>query len=322
VKFAACTLFEDNYHYGVVALVNSLYKNGYRGSIYVGYKGELPPWAILAREDISISWAGAKTFSPTDDLNLHFLPLNTNYHLTNYKPDFMLELLNGPAFDAEGIFYFDPDITVNADNNYLKNWIEGGIAVCEDVNSPLPLNHPRRLAWRKYFGNFGIEMQAKEPYYVNGGFVGLKREFISFLHKWKELQELMGLSIGGLQRSAFPGYTLDPIHLNPLAPFSRTDQDTLNCAIEETSLSVSFIGKEAMGFKAGTCILPHSLGTPKPWNWQFIQQLVKGVPPNISVKSYWFNANGILKVYSISFVVYKRILLRFASFLGRFYSRH
>src|SRR5690554_197159 len=107
-----CTLFEKNHHYGVAALANSLYKNGYRGSIYAGYKGDLPFWADAAADNPQLNWAGAKTLVLVEDLSIHFLPLITAYHLAHYKPDFTIELMGGVAKDADGIVYFDPDIVI------------------------------------------------------------------------------------------------------------------------------------------------------------------------------------------------------------------
>src|SRR5450631_3672108 len=94
---AICTLFENNYHYGVAALTNSLYISGYRGAIYAGYRGTLPPWCLNAKENKLLNWPDSKTLEVADGIQIHFLPLNTPYHLANYKPDFMLSLLNGPA---------------------------------------------------------------------------------------------------------------------------------------------------------------------------------------------------------------------------------
>src|SRR5579859_5393257 len=104
---AICTLFEGNYHFGLGALANSLYSNGFRGTIYCGYRGPLPPWITDG-----IKAAGFTEFTPADGLTLRFIPLTTNVHLTNYKPDFMLKIWQEHCPKVKGLFYFDPDITI------------------------------------------------------------------------------------------------------------------------------------------------------------------------------------------------------------------
>ena len=75
-----CTLFEGHFHKGVVALINSLYKNGFRGNFYAGYRGTLPHWAKAASENPCLNWEGAKTLQAAQDLQMHFLPVNTHFH--------------------------------------------------------------------------------------------------------------------------------------------------------------------------------------------------------------------------------------------------
>src|SRR5690554_6177053 len=156
-----CTLFENHYHNGVAILANSLYRQGYRGDIFAGYRGSLSGWAAEAEGNPTLSWQGAQTIAVTEDFRLHFLPLDTDYHLTNYKPDFMLELWKGPAKHVSQMFYFDPDIIVTAPWSFFNEWVQYGIALCEDVNSPLAEFHPRRMAWRQYFGKNGISLSFK-----------------------------------------------------------------------------------------------------------------------------------------------------------------
>ncbi|MEI6946693.1 hypothetical protein V9K67_05780 [Paraflavisolibacter sp. H34] len=317
-----CTLFEGHYHFGVAALANSLHQTGFQGSIYAGYRGVLPAWASAARDNCGFNWPGAKTLQLHEGLSLHFLPVDTDYHLTNYKPDFMLQLWQGPAAGGESLFYFDPDIVVTAPWSFFQDWVHCGVALCEDVNSPLEKYHPRRVAWRKYFGEKGFDLQFKNNIYVNGGFVGVKKKDEGFLQMWKHIQEAMASVIGGLNRSAFKsGGQLPKSEQGPLAPFSTTDQDALNAAVEGWEGAVSLIGKEAMAFKPGFAIMPHALGQPKPWDCHPVYQILKGRAPRLVDRNYWNAANGVIQSQPRSLVLRRKAQISFSAFVGRFYKR-
>ncbi|MCD0486865.1 hypothetical protein LPB86_01405 [Pedobacter sp. MC2016-14] len=322
MKNVICTLFEGSYDLGVVALVNSLYKNGFRGEFYAGYRGNMPKWANSAQLNKEIQWAGCKSMNVAEGIILHFLPVATNYHLTNYKPDFMLDLLNGPAKDADGMFYFDPDIVVTAPWSFLSRWINCGVALCEDVNSPLKKNHPTRVAWREYFSGFRIDLSFKDSVYVNGGFVGVKIKDKGFLETWKNVQEAMAAAIGGLERSAFTtGSQLPEESQGPFAPFGKTDQDALNAAVEAWDGEFSFITKEGMGFGPGLRLLPHALGQPKPWNAKYIKRAFSGRTPRDVDKEYWKYIDNPLSVYPSSMVRSKNMAINVATLISRFYKR-
>lgn len=314
-----CTLFEGDYHYGVASLVNSLYKQGYRGDIYAGYRGALPLWANELQKRVAIEWEGGTSYEVVEGLNLHFLPLETNYHFTNFKPDFMLLLWNSVAKGAKQMFYFDPDIVVVSQWSFFSEWVSCGVALCEDVNSPLTENHPRRVAWRRYFSSKGINLYYKDPMYVNGGFIGVENK--NFLILWKKIQELMASQIGGLDRSSLNGTSLLEEHKGPLAPFSKTDQDALNATLEAWDDTVSLVGQEGMAFKPGTVLMPHALGHPKPWRWKPFTQAMNGKPPRLVDRVYWNSANGIIVSQPTSLVSLRKYTITFSAFVGRFYRK-
>ena len=120
-----CTLFEGHFHYGVAALVNSHYQHGFKGDFFIGYRGELPFWATAATNNNSLNWPGTKTLIIAEELKLHFLPINTNAHFTNYKTHFILELWEKCINDSlvTGILYFDPDIVNKCSWKYYEQWI-------------------------------------------------------------------------------------------------------------------------------------------------------------------------------------------------------
>ena len=316
MKSAICTLFEGHYHYGVAALTNSLYIQGYRGEIYAGFRGELPAWARGIHKSANLDWPRSYTLEVAPDLLIHFLSLDTDYHLTNYKPDFLLKVWETFAYNADALYYFDPDIVVTTPWVLFKEWVTCGVALCEDVNSPLAMNHPTRLAWRRYFGSKSFNLRFKEHIYANGGFVGVSKENQSFLTMWKDLQEAMAPAIGGLSHSAFTG--VEPL---PFAPFGKTDQDAMNAAVEAWEGIISFVGKEGMAFNTSMPLMSHALGKSKPWLSHPLKQLIAGHPPRQADRDYWRSTSGPIKSQPASLIQRRKLSIALAAFLSRFYSR-
>jgi len=323
MKNLICTLFEKTHHFGLVALINSLHKQGFRGDVFAGYRGSLPNWCLKSQANPSLNWEGAKTMILGEGIKLHFLPLQTNYHFTNYKPDFLISLLNGPGKDAEKAYYFDPDITLAHSWTFFENWVESGIAVCEDTNSPLSEFHPRRTAWRNYYKNFGFELKFKNSIYVNGGFLGLSKIDFGFLNLWKKAQEEMAPVIGGLGKSSLgEGFQLDKSQMDALEHFNKTDQDALNASLEAWNGNISYLGQEGMNFKKGNHVMSHAIGTKKPWDKSFFLYFLNGRSPTPQDREYWNNMQKPLRILPAFYISLKRFSIKFSRFMGRFYSRH
>lgn len=314
---AICTLFEGDYHYGVGPLVNSLYENEFRGVIWAGYRGALPPWATPL-----LKTAEYAEYQVASGCVIRFVPVEITAHLTNYKPDFMLSLLAGHAQDYRGIFYFDPDIVVCHPWHFFEEWITCGVAVCEDINSPFALQHPRRVGWRRFFGGFGLQLQPKEACYANGGFIGIRREDIAFLKVWKSLQDHMWSAVGGPEFAGISGGQTLPERSGFANCFDKTDQDALNAAIEVVEeIPASFANRQAMGFEAGRALLPHALGPVKPWKKQYLRDALRGLPPRAVDKEYWLNTQGPIRVFTPRQCQIQRLLMQIATAIGRFIRR-
>lgn len=316
---AICTLFEGSYHVGLAALTNSLCRQGYTGTIYAGYRGPLPPWALGSDE--AASQASPIEYRVNNDVQIRFLQVATSNHLTNYKPDFMLRLLEEDAVQDEGLFYFDPDLTVATRWSFFEKWTKGGVALCEDVNSPLARNHPRRVAWRDFFRLHGFSLGFREETYVNGGCVGIRRENLLFVETWRDLQIAMAKEIGGLSSSKLGGGTSEQMR-DPHFHFSASDQDALNATVEVLpKVPLAILGSDAMGFRSGCAILPHALGVPKPWNKQYLREALGGHPPTLADKGFWSSVDGCIKPLRKTEVFWGKLSMRTASLLGRFYRR-
>ncbi len=297
---AVCTLFEGHYHYGVAALANSLHAHGFRGTIWAGYRGPLPPWAGTSAE-----------FKVGDGPTIRFIPLATETHFANYKPTFMQQVMEVHAPEAGALCYFDPDIVVAGRWSFYEEWVEAGVALCEDVNSPVNETHPLRVAWRKFGTRTGLTLTPRTASYVNSGFAGVSRANMRFLRTWHEVLERMKVEIGTADYFQFHSH--DRTYL-----FYRGDQDALNMAIEASDAPLSIVGKEGMAFSGGGYIMYHSLGHPKPWRKQFIWEAIRGWPPTATDKVFLARSEGPIAAFSPGELARKRCSVWLGGAICRF----
>lgn len=310
-----CTLFENHYHYGVAALTNSLHRHGFKGPIYAGYRGSLPEWANQAKEDTSLTWPGSRTIQISNEINLHFLPLNTEFHLTNFKPNFMLQLWEGPAKSAEAIAYFDPDIVVKCKWDFFENWMLYGVALVHEITAnDMPPTHPLRKAWGGVICKAGKRPMRELHSYINGGFCGVSKKYIEFLKSWIEIFET-GIKHFNLSAEQW-GHGFDRTYI-----FYAQDQDALNITAMCSESPLSEIGPEGMDFIPGGWTMSHALGYLKPWKKNFLLSVLKGNPPTLADRSYWENVEGPLKIHNSFYIQIKIFSLKAAAFFSRFYRR-
>lgn len=303
-----CTLFEGNYHYGLAALVNSLHARGYRGEIVAGYRGPLPPWT---RPNLRGNGVGS-LFDVAPGCVIHFIPLETRLHFNNYKPHFLLELMQQHCPDVEAFFFFDPDIVVRAEWPFFEQWVSHGIAVCEDINHYLPRNHPVRLAWKKYALQHGLAVRQELDKFYNGGFFGVRREHADFLRAWKQLFDLRaaeGIDLSHFELSGFE------------YPYLYLDQDLMNLALMLTNLPVTAVGPEGMDFQPGGYVMSHSAGDTKSWRKHFVRDALQGRAPSRTDKEFLKHTQEPIRIYSRGELLSKQVGATVGAAIGRFYRR-
>jgi hypothetical protein len=307
---------EGDFHLGLGALTNSLAHHGFAGVVWVGIRGPLPPWAAAARA--GPRW---REFEASPDIVLRFVTLATRAHFTNFKPEFLLQVCDDLQPDASQIFYFDPDIVIKTRWSFFEEWAGYGVALVEDVNSPLPESHPRRGAWRSALKRRTGVVRRETAVYFNGGFVCVTREHRGFLEAWREALVLVGEEIGGLDRSMFSFGATQADRQSAAYPFSKTDQDALNIAVMTTTTPLSAMGAEGMDFRPGGWTMSHALGPEKPWRKHFLRAAFAGRPPTPADREFWRHAAAPLALFTAFTVAGTQCMLRAATLLGRFYRR-
>lgn len=302
-----CTLFEKDYHLGGAALINSLCANGFKGTVYCGFRGELPPWAAKATRDAQSVWH----LQLTDDIEVLCELVTTPIHLTNYKPTLMLELI--ARYAPHRIFYLDPDIVVKAPWSYIERWATGGVALCEDMFSNLPAGHPRRLLWSDWMHSNGWTLSSSpQNRHYCAGFVGLEVAQKECLTLWRDVLEKAQSSTDALAylRSG-----------HPLSVFHNSDQDGLNMVLMLKDFAINASGMEGMDFAPGGHLLSHAAGTPKPWQGHFLRQALHGIPPTLAAREFFRHTTSPIRVFSPLRRAWLVFSMRLACAVGRFYKR-
>lgn len=302
-----CTLFEGDYHLGLAALVNSLAASGFKGCIWAGYRGKLPPWTYQLERSIK-----ENEYIVTSGIRIAFVLVKTHVHFANMKPQFMRGLiLEHP--ECKYICYFDPDITIKCKWNFFVKWVRFGIALCEDLtNGTMPADHPLRLEWMELVAAIGLVSPRALSRYFNGGFVGLSVASASFLELWERVIDFA--EVQGVDTRAFgPGTRLDP--------FYATDQDALNIAAMYTGHQLTTIGPEGMGLVPGGFTMYHALGSPKPWRKKMTWSALQGVSPSNADKAFLSHSSFPIHPYHSLQLKWKRFSCNVGSLIGRFYRR-
>jgi hypothetical protein len=302
-----CTLWEKDYHKGVGTLVNSLIRMGYRGRVWTGYRGELPPWAAGG------TWNGdIYTFAVGAEVEVVFLKIEAGLHFAQVKPTWMLRVLEELEPTAEGVYYFDPDMFVVGRWTFFEEWLKFGIAACEDAAYPLNPSHPTAMRWKAYASSLGYTHWNDTNAYFNSGLVGVSRGFRSFLTLWDEVQNAIRRDFGAL-KGMYTSARTDIFH--------RPGQDGYSLATYITPHPVSWVGPDGMAFERGEWLTVHAY-LYKPWRHRVLHDLfVSGNKPDRGTRLYWELAGAPIQVESSARIRRHRWLIPLAAFLSRFYRR-
>jgi len=304
VTSAVCTLFEGDYHLGVGALANSLHRFGFSGIMHVGYRGKLPDWMVSRESGID----GLVRVSEGLMMRLHLL--ETDWHLTNYKPIFMKSVFRADSA-IEALFYFDPDIVIKCEWPYYEQWVESGLALVEEIATRgMPYNHPIRRQWVAFAQQLNMEIRPTFSQYFNGGFVGLLRKCEHVLDDWATI--IAHLAKQGMDLKGFMPYARPH-------PFCNMDQEALNIVAMAAEKHLSTMGPEGMDFIPGGFTMSHAVGSPKPWRKNFLLSALRGQKLSMADRLFWENVESPIQLFPSTVIRQKRAMMLLAAAIGRFY---
>lgn len=301
MKTIACTLCSGNYHYGVAALANSLFRVGYNGVLWVGYQGDIPKWATNLKKVEEYH-----QFSISDDFKLNFLELPKVMVIQKYKPSLMQKILKAQDQEHVAIAYIDADTIIKAKWEFFERWAELGVGACDDGHFQVGKNHPWRNEWTKVMHSLGYSSR-EMCNYLCSAFVVVPKSEMKFLKAWEEIINYIVKNKIGSKGDFSSGFFMH-------------DQCEFNAAFMATDCNCSFIGSDGLDYNARGFISSTSIGSVKPWNFSLFKRLYTGVVrPTHAERLYWNNVNGPIKPFSKVVQFYYKLKILIASIIARFY---
>lgn len=272
------TLFENDYHFGVGSLLNSLIQHEFQGKLVIAYRGELPSWMIEAK----------KQSFENHEIIIEFDKVNTTKHLAQIKPDYALKILDDYK-NEQNYYYFDPDIIVSRPWSFFEEWTQFGFTLVEEeIKWRMHESHPQRLMWAKWAQENGFNVKRWLGQYFNSGFFSYKKNHREILELWSQILDIAVNS----------GYSSDEIVRGIGNIFSTWDQDALNLALMLSEVPISTMGPEEMGFRGGGVTMQHATGGNKPWKSCHTKLALYGKSPRYVDVLYARNINNPIRFAS------------------------
>jgi hypothetical protein len=283
---------------GLAVLINSLIRNGFDGTIWVGWRGTGSD--LVRRLPTEV----------TSQAKVETVEIATVRPFTNYKPEFLTEVWDLVGPDATSVTYMDCDLVLGCDWAFVRAWLIGGLALVEDMPGRLVgTNHPLRRAWSEFMSAAGVPPTREMGQYFNAGFVGVPSECRSLLPVWTSLARTIErtpqLFDGARPRHYVVGEPLSdevfeiPDHVAAvMRPYLLDDQDALNMATMATTVPICAMGPDAMGWTGTrTPIVVHATGADKPWSVSYLRRMIRhGLGPSFADDMWWRYSDGPIVV--------------------------
>lgn len=307
-RTAVVTLCDGDFHFGAAALANSLARHGFRGTLWVGTRGDLPAWAGGAATEGRV-----RRLAVADGFDVRFFPLATDGLLSFHKARALLHVLDDLAGDADRLFFFDADIVVKNEWAVFEEWAAEGAAVCLDISDPYMLpGHPRRRFWARMLERQGLPVRPVTGYY-NAGFLGLDRRDRALLEVWARL----------VDRLPEEGR---PLHVRRFrtraSPLHFMDQDMFNAALMAVDVPLAPIGPDAMdALFPYNHYMAHAYWRQKPWTRDYVRDALRGFPPGKAHSEFWKYLDGPIRPFAAAEHRRRVRNLKLGKLIGRFYAR-